>query len=376
MRFHAFSSAKIKSEFVRPNSILKVRALTYFVKPRRWSEEILRRGIEKAEGILSELERKVNEFIEVWTLRIAMPPSPQRIELEQLLDVAPDKKFLYAALHLDANDPRLAKLPELLAKSNAYGSIKVKRRDDVGAAVRAILELSAMDYEACTRLAVIFGKRESTPYFPAASTCTQEGVAVALLYVNEADRDMGSGIWLPRRLGELGRFLEAEVERLGSKFLGFDLSLSPWMSESTAGLVEKVSRVKLPLPGTLEAISRINEYIRDLGLFSGVRTIGFNELMLPVGEDDVLKERVLSGEVQLEDLARFASVCVAGVDMVAVERGWAEKWLNGYMLDLFEVSRVKRRTMGVRILPVRAEAGSTVEFKRFGKIPVARGRGS
>lgn len=354
---------------------MKVRSLTYFVKPRRWSIETIRHGIEKAEEVLTELGKRTSEFMQVWTLRIAMPPVPKHVDPGQLLDVAPDENFLYAALHLDADDPRVMELPQLLIGSNVFGSIKVKDRNEVKAAVQTILELSAMDYKASTRLAVLFRRRYSTPYFPVASTGTQEGVAAALLYVDEAERDMGSGIRLPKRLGNLGRFFEAEAEKLGTKFLGFDLSLSPWMNESTARLVERVSGVRLPMPGTLEAVSRINEYIRTLGLLAGVRLVGFNELMLPVGEDDLLKERVLSGEVYLEDLARLASVCVAGVDMVAVERDWAEEWLRGYLLDLFEISGVKRKLMGARILPVKARAGSLVDFDTFGKIPVARYRG-
>lgn len=354
---------------------MKLRSLTYFVKPRRWNVEAIRREIEKAEEILTELGRKTSEFMQVWTLRIAMPPVPRHVNPEELLDVAPDGNFLYAALHFDADDPRIAELPRLLLGSNVYGSIKVKDREEVKIAARTVLEISALDHEAPTRLAILFGRRKSTPYFPAASTGTQEGVAVALLYVNEAERDMGSGIRLPKRLSDLGRFFEVETEKLGTRFLGFDLSLSPWMDESTARLVERVSGVRLPMPGTLEAVSRINEYIRTLGLLAGVKLVGFNELMLPVGEDDLLKERVLSGEVYLEDLARLASVCVAGVDMVAVERSWAEKWLKGYLVDLFEISNIKRRLMGARILPVNAKAGSVVDFSKFGKIPVARHRG-
>ena len=349
---------------------MRTRSITYFIKPRKWEIDYIKEKIENAYDTLERIAAVVNEFAEVWTLRIAMPPVPPYFDMEELASVKIREGFMYAPIHLDAKDERIKAVPEILLNYNVYGSIRIKDYDDVERAVDVLLRLSERDYQAATRLAFVLGKRLATPYFPLAATGTKEGFAISLLYVREAIKDLGSAIRLPYRIREMGREVEKVGRKLRVEFLGFDLSLSPWMEESVGELVEKVAGVKIPDPGTLHAISRINQYIRDLLLVSGVKVTGFNELMMPVGEDVVLKERVREGVLNLRDLSRLASVCVAGVDMVAVNYNWAKEWLSSFVVDLLDVHKVKRRVMGIRVLPVKKRKGE-VRFDRFGDIPIA-----
>lgn len=351
---------------------MKVRAITYFIKPRKWEVDHIERSLDDAQHMLERLARKANEYAEVWTLRLALPPVPPRFDMMELAKLNVGNDYLLSALHLDSHDPRIFHIPRMLNEHDIYASIRVRDREGAKKAAKIIISLSKKDYSAPTRLAILLGKRITTPYFPLASTGNREGFAISMLYVEETLRDLGFMMKLARRIKELGMVLKRESDNLGISFLGFDLSLSPWMESSVGGLVEKVSGVKIPNAGTLEAISRINAYIKDLALNVGVGMVGFNELMLPVGEDSLLKERVGEGALGLRDLGYFSAVCVAGVDMVPVEMKWAEGFLDKYVMDLLEIRASKRRAMGIRILPVKAKAYTWVDFGKFGKIPVAR----
>lgn len=351
---------------------MKVRAITYFIKPRKWEVDHIERGLDSAQHALERLARKANEYAEVWTLRLALPPVPPQFDVMELAKLNVGNGYLLSALHLDSHDPRIDYVPKLLNEHDMYASIRVRDREGAKKAAKTVIDLSKKDHSAPTRLGILLGKRITTPYFPLASTGNREGFAVSMLYVEETVRDLGFMMKLARRMKELGTVLKAESDNLGISFLGFDLSLSPWMESSVGELVEKVSGVKMPHAGTLEAISRINAYIKDLALNVGVGMVGFNELMLPVGEDFLLKERVSEGALGLRDLGYFSAVCVAGVDMVPVEMGWAEGFLDKYIMDLLEIRASKRRAMGIRILPVHAKVYKWVNFDGFGKIPVAR----
>ena len=267
---------------------------------------------------------------------------------------------------------------EALSSAGLYASILLPE-PSWGAAkaiASSIIGMSSSDPSLATRVAVNVMGEEGfvTPYYPLASARPrQELVTVALTYPSylaQAYRSGGLGeltnaiVNAARAAEELGRSVASE---LGAEYAGVDLSVSPWMEDSSLALVEEVAGVRMPRPGFTSGVRAVNEAIARAS--ASVKAVGFNEVMLPVGEDSKLKARVSEGEVNARYLAMLSGVCVAGLDMVAVPAD--EAGIAGLILDVASYSRAKGRTLGVRVIPVEgAEPGDKVDLGRFGESPI------
>jgi len=101
-----------------------------------------------------------------------------------------------------------------------------------------------------------------------------------------------------------------------------------------------------------------------------VKTRGFNEVMLPVGEDSTLKRLVLEDRITLSTLVSLISVCVVGLDMVALPLSTDPKILAKVLRDIAAIVSSKGRTAGIRIILVDGRPGDEVELGQFGKVPI------
>lgn len=199
----------------------------------------------------------------------------------------------------------------------------------------------------------------NSPYFPASVT-TQRGISISLLYPNDL-QTINDVAHVLRRGEEVGRHL---ASTLGLEFLGVDASLSPWGEESVAKAVQRLFGVRLGEAGSHHAIYQLNKAIEA----TDVKKVGFNEVMLPLAEDDELKRLVRDGLLDLGHLVSYTSVCIPGLDMAPVKMGGWEA-LKRLLHDLAAISYVKRRPIGVRIFPVDVEE---YEVEGFGKTPALR----
>lgn len=249
------------------------------------------------------------------------------------------------------------------------------RWDAIRGLVRLINAIAEEDVDASTRIAVNTGGRPlRTPFYPISSTLEgEEALTIGLTYPSyllEAYRRGGIEA-LRNAIIEAARFAERNVEAIARELTlrdyGVDLSVAPWMEDSTLGLVEAIAGVRLPEPGIAMGVAIVNKYIREVASELG-RTTGFNEVQLPVGEDSKLKARASEGETRARDLARLAGLCVAGLDMVVIP--YDERLVGGLILEVAAYSLVKERVLGVRVIPLEGvEPGDKVSFKRFGEIP-------
>ncbi|MCD6105872.1 MAG: DUF711 family protein, partial [Thermoplasmata archaeon] len=122
-----------------------------------------------------------------------------------------------------------------------------------------------------------------------------------------------------------------------------------------------------PSPGIMYVIWRINEAVWD-GMDD--MSIGYNELMLPLAEDNVLKERGREG-LRATDLLRMTAACVAGLDMVVLPGDIDAGILKGLILDQYAIREVKGRPMGTRLIVYPgASVGDVVPLGIFGDVPV------
>jgi uncharacterized protein (UPF0210 family) len=282
--------------------------------------------------------------------------------------------FVYDAA---VDDPRIL---EDLSSIGVYIPIKPGSPVYYGKLVESLSKISCRNPISLTRIATLFGEGGGllTPYFPLSmNTRYGEGVALALLYARDlvdAYRVEGltgmveSACRILSRAESIGRCI---ASTMGIDYYGLDYSLSPWMDDSVALLIEEISGSTLPNPGSLHTVSRINNLIHEAAIRCGILPTGFCEIMLPVAEDNILKERVRDGMLRLRDLIALSSFCVAGVDMVVIPAEIPDRILLGVMLDLSEVSRLKGKPIGLRIIPYPGvKPGDRIDLGVFGEIPV------
>jgi len=223
-----------------------------------------------------------------------------------------------------------------------------------------------------TRYAIIFPERVTTPYFPAASFMGTEGISVGLRYVDlllKAVRDndySAIGEYFKKIYGickEIG-------QKLGIECLGIDVSPSPWLNESVCEVVESFNGIRFPGPGVSWCIHKINEIVLKEAIKKGVKVTGFNEVMLSVAEDNLLKKRVLENNVRLRDLAVLTAYCVAGLDMVSFSIEDKLDYLLRSLYDVYAASMVKHRVLGVRLIPSNEKPWNKLHYGEFGYIPI------
>ena len=310
-------------------------------------------------------------------VRVALP-SPGGAELRGL---AKALEGLASQAAISVGQLELSVSPEdlkALASAGLYASLMLREPSwqQARAAASLIASVASEDPSLATRVAVNVSGEDHfiTPYYPLASAIPGRRLVTAALtypsFLAAAYRSGGlSG--LTKAIAEAHGVAEALAKAVASgvnaEYAGVDLSVSPWMEDSSLGLVEEVSGVRMPRPGFVVGVRLVNEAVEAAS--SGLRAVGFNEVMLPVGEDSKLKARVSEGDVNARYLAMLTGACVAGLDMVAVPAD--TQGVAGLILDVASYSRAKGRTLGVRVIPVEgAEPGDKVDLDRFGEAPV------
>ncbi len=362
----------------------RVRAVTVFVSPKEWTQRSIREYVESASVKANEIRDVIRERIDVWSVRVALPPLPEGVDPAKVAQAAMEAgesnhvKYV-AAIHVNAGSLDVSKFIDAI-ETGVFGSILLSRPEYAGKAADMIIEASRRDILAPTRIAVVFGASwPLTPYFPiAVQTRSGTGFAVAALYVDDILSSLREEVNL-----ELIRQIASRVftvieeaareasEKIKIEYYGLDTSLSPWMDESVAKLIERLmGERKIGSLGTMSVIRELNRVIKGLAtLFDAV---GFNEVMLPVAEDNVLKERVGEGLVRLRDLLLYSTVCVAGVDMVVVGGEMTRDDLMQLARDIATVYKIKGFNIGLRVIRAEsAKAGEWIHLGMFGRVPVA-----
>jgi len=372
------------------SSLALIRALAFMCDPAIVSNEAL------TEEYLTGLAEHVKPFedaarsfkSEVWTKRIVLPRFDAQRDgmirrISSLLEnTLSEVKVNYVALPLGYFElDRVAnELADCLGKSKSLlCSVKLSELGTALEPERALSAARLLKFIAeeagslsCARFAFSCGDQPGTPYFPDTASDTV-GFTLSMRYVREVrdifEKEKGME---KEEIALLLKQVEAEAiaasEHSSLKYAGMDCSLSPWMEESAADLVSTLLKGEFGSPGTHHAVFLVNRTIRDAS--KNVRTRGFNEVMLPVGEDSTLKRLALEGRITLSTLVSLISVCVAGLDMVALPLSTDPKALAKVLRDIAAIVSSKGRAAGIRMILADGKPGDEVELGQFGKIPV------
>ncbi|MFP3215820.1 MAG: DUF711 family protein [Vulcanisaeta sp.] len=356
-----------------------IRAVTLFypVEGGRINRDELRSELTRLRELIGIVRQ--NYGIEVRTWRVTLPFIEPTWNYEEVAALVGEVSNGLGYIHSSLNIPLdfrvdVDRLVSAFIKSNSYMSIWVgdfNYLSDYSSslfvnALRKVVELGR--WSASRRIAALIGNPILTPYYPdSINLGNKHGIAMSLLYTDDipTSRD-GLGRAMRevfRRAEDVGKWI---AENLGIDYLGIDVSLSPWGWHSVVQVIERVYGIQFGGPGTLSAVHDLNRAIWESS--GSVKTTGFNEVMLPLAEDELLKERVREGLVTFSKLVSYAAMCVAGVDMVPIRAD--QLGLVHYLIrDLHAIVSVKRRSVGLRLIPY---PGSEVEadLEDFGSTPV------
>ncbi|MCS7138548.1 MAG: DUF711 family protein [Crenarchaeota archaeon] len=350
---------------------MKIRSVTLFVSGDKQDirEHATSLGIMLSANIESMLLSD-----SVWSIRIALPPVGNQESLakkaSQLADL--DAVNYFSIGCVEDTHPTLEEAIDV-TRNGVFISINMRSMKSFERIENILRRICEEEPSNGSRISVNIGSTILTPYFPSACNIYgEDGLALSLLYPS----------LLRKKLLSQFQDILAEVyastekvglklsESLGIKYYGIDASLSPWMEESVAEIIEFASGVRIPLPGTFSTIREVNDLIENAIQASRVIATGYNEVMLPAAEDNVLKERIASDEIRLRDLVHLTAACVAGVDMVVIPDDTPSSILRGIFRDLFEIASLKNRTLSVRVIFAPAEPGEKIKLGFFGDTPV------
>ncbi|NPA98098.1 MAG: DUF711 family protein [Crenarchaeota archaeon] len=347
---------------------MKIRALTIFAPfPEECSKGSIAELFDEALVRLGEVRDYLkNNGYDVWTMRVSLPKPPIDVykHLPSLLPDPPRNILVsVGGLEIMAASPKLV---ADLAEKGYYVPLHGLTRSPLEAsrtASRIVHEASSRDPVLATRVGVaIHNEPIRTPYFPD-STSYAMGWSFGLGYLyNDL---MEKHIRKELRFEDFVDMLERPLSLVRS--MGYtvfaDLSLSPWMNDSTAKLIMSISKTGLFEPGFLSAIRFVNKIISELAAHIAWVT-GFNEVMLPYAEDKVLIDAGCQGRIRAQDFLLGSTVCMAGPDMLVVPADRDQ--LANFILDTYTVWLTKKRPMGIRVIPVNGSPGSKVRLGKFG----------
>ncbi|AWS00043.1 DUF711 family protein [Metallosphaera hakonensis] len=313
---------------------------------------------------LEELAIKLTSIKEdSFSKRITLPPPPRNMSLEKILDLLPDQDLLFSLGGLRNNDPRIETIPDILKTSDSiFIHVLLTNQVNLESIVKTI---SKLEPEQATRFAILLNDEFLlSPYYPtSAGDGIHTGFAISLIHVNEVM--LGRMTESLVKAKEIGQIVEKNI---GLKFLGIDPSISPWMQESVGKLIEYKTGMELFSLGALSVISEINQQITKSSIEADIRSLGYSEIMIPVVEDDVLRQRVLEGKLTLSHLMLMSTACAAGLDMIGIN--YDLKIYTILLKDLMTIHFLKKRPYGIRIIPSYGE--EKISTKNFGIIPVVK----
>lgn len=363
----------------------EIRSLTLHYPVVDWSN--LDRDLQSANEMLERLNTylKKEYNINVWTNRLTLNTPPQEVTLGDIIK-AIDRSGLDATKTLislggfSPSDKRVSDLRESLV-NGLYSYLIISNWEDVLTASRLLISWSEEPYEHMTRVGVDLRGDPSfvTPYFPISqspSFIRQPSISIALklprlmldAYEEKGNRGLIEALYSASVI--IYQYVIRGMKEVlpNADIVGIDLSLSPWMEESVGELIERVGKCTIGGFECIPVVFVLNKIINAIASMLP-KVTGFNEIMLAVGEDNLLKQRVYEGKLDLRSLIEMVPVCLAGLDMIALRAD--ENKLSNLLSVLKSYSESKQKTVGFRAILLPPDfSDEKIETKKFGDIPV------
>ncbi len=379
---------------------MKIRAITFFCNPRYPLDEDIFRQASKF--VLQAQSAYEAAGYAVQSLRLATVPFPDLLgeaRIDRLPTLArefdlllPQVGFGHGSLGPAAPEmPRSYEvIPEGIAatKNTFFGGVMADKLHGIDlAAIRrcaqVIVNAAPIDRNgfANLRFAALANVKPGSPFFPAAY---YDGTRPAFGIATEAADLAVQAFEAAKTVDEGRRALVAEIERHAAilarvaanlsgnpgasrgkrpttKFLGIDLSLSPFpqQSASIGTAFERLGVARVGKHGSLAAAAILTECI-DGARFP--RT-GFSGLLLPLLEDATLAQRAAEQALTVKDLLMYCAVCGTGLDVIPLPGSTTVEQLVPALLDLCALALRLDKPLTARLLPIpKKKAGDPTNF--------------
>ncbi len=297
------------------------------------------------------------------------------------------------------NDENQLNMARIILEHTENGFVNFNMRNEDGFdsnAVNKIVDLIEDNSKADSginnfRLGISFGLEEPTPFFPY-SNHSSEGFAIGLEYVdlimhliNENNRKSLSDVREVivtslkgefQKICKIGKSIERST---GVQFIGADLSLAPYPypleDQSVVEIIETLGNIaksrgdldfRFGMSGTLFLHTFITQIIKEIAASSEIITTGFNGIMYSVLEDSRLSNRFSRNDVSTNLLLLTSTTCGCGIDMVPMTDKGSSKAIAGMVWDIYALSRVLDKPLGLRVLPIpNSRSGDVTDFKHL-----------
>lgn len=384
---------------------MKIRAITYFCNPGYPLDvDVFRQAGKFAEKAKPAYEAA---GYEVQTVRLATVPFPQMMgeaQLKNLPSLArefdllrPQVGFSHGSLGpaVPEMPASYEAIPEAVAASKNvfFSGIMADRGRGIDlAAIRrcaqVIVKNGPIDRNgfANLRFAALANVQPGSPFFPAAYS---DGTGPAFAIATEAADLAVKAFEAAKSVAEGSQTLVAEIERHGTalakvasqlsagaasvgshvpmpKFLGIDLSLSPFPEQSLSigTAFERLGVPRMGAYGSLTAAAILTSCI-DRAKFPRV---GFSGVMLPVLEDAIMAQRAAEGKLTAKDLLLYSAVCGTGLDTIPLPGLTKVEEIVPLLVDLSALALRLDKQLTARLLPIphkRAGDPTTFDFAFF-----------
>jgi uncharacterized protein (UPF0210 family) len=374
---------------------MKIRSATLGI-PLAWPPSS--RAVENAgRGLGAARTRFTAAGWTVQTTRLALPPFPEVLGWREPVRVRALAHWLagrcaaaeidYASLGPvsaaappDAAAPPLAFVDALVgalvAHDSIFGTVRLDTDDGVDppmaeAAARAIVALGQQtpDGFGNLRFAALARCPAGIPFFPAAyHDGGPPSLALALEGADLALAAFDGAPTIAAAQERLTSALEAEGNRLaaigaalcaerGWRFGGLDLSLAPFPDTATsiATALERLGLGRFGGFGTVYAARCLTSALERARL----PRCGFSGLMLPVLEDTGLAAAAAAGQLRVNDLLLYSTVCGTGLDTVPLPGDTSAAEITGMLLDLATLAVTLDKPLTARLMPVPGRVAGT-----------------
>jgi len=371
---------------------MRIRSITYCVDPQYQPFETQLSTLQKhKQNFRRQLE---SAGFEVQSIRLATTPFPSwtnpqdRIEtlhtMTTFVEQAREAGFDYLSVGpcTAANLPDIALLPAILSISDLLftsmqvadpqGGISIR---DVKTCAQTIQQVAYLEPNgfANLRFAALANVKPCTPFFPAAYAAP--GKATFSLAMECADivqkvfnqcNNIESGCC---RMVDTFETQATSIEMIiqnvdpaeAITFQGFDFSLAPfpetWCSFGKA--LESMGVSAIGSAGSLAAAAILASAL-DTGTW---KKTGFNGLMMPILEDNILAQRSAEGILSIYDVLHYSSVCGTGLDTVPLPGDISVEKIEALLLDVAALALRLDKPLTARLMPIPGKhAGDVVEF--------------
>jgi uncharacterized protein len=377
---------------------MRIRSISCFFNPRIRATYATLDHLSRLAATARELYTRTN--LEVQTMRLVTTPFPylypteeveNAVRLAQTLEAdAQERGFDYLSLGPALpNEPNSYKLvvPILKATKNVFvsGMMTAPRGDTsqhselVLPAVRACAEIIheaasiSPDGFANLRFGALANVPPHGPFFPGAyHQGDRPGFALAIECADVAYNAARRARSLAEARQMIITQLEAQATALSSKanhlaqqfdvdFRGIDFSLAPYPEQwcSLGGALEALGLPALGKSGSLAAAAFLADTL-DRG--SWLKT-GFNGMMMPVLEDNVLAARAGEGSLSIYDLLMYSAVCSTGLDTIPLPGDTGPEQIYPLLLDVAALALRLNKPLVARLMPIPGkQAGDPTGF--------------